>query len=235
MQAASSRYHAIVVQQACGQPQQLFVLAHGFGANAADLVPLAERIARAFPHSTVVSIEAPLAAGNPGGYQWFPLAGISEANRGERIRDAMPGFCAEIRAWQRDTGAIPAITALVGFSQGAMMALESTVGTEVIAARVVAISGRFAALPAQVPEQATFHLLHGKEDGVVPCRHTVDAAHRLLELGGDVTADIVPFIGHEIDDELIDLLLQRLRSHVPKRIWQEAMRDVPPPAPDTKN
>jgi phospholipase/carboxylesterase len=235
MQAASSRYHAIVVQQACGQPQQLFILAHGFGANAADLVPLAERIAKAFPHSTVVSIEAPHRAGNPGGFQWFSLAAISETSRVERIGDALPGFRAEVRAWQRDTGATPAVTALVGFSQGAMMALESTSGAEVIAARVVAISGRFAALPVQVPEQATIHLLHGKEDTVVPYRHTVDAAHRLLALGGDVTADIVPFIGHEIDDELIDLLLQRLRCHVPKRIWQEAMRDVPAPATDTKN
>ena len=43
----------------------------------------------------------------------------------------------------------------------------------------------------------------------------------------------VPFIGHEIDEELIDLLLQRLQSHVPKRIWQEAMRDVPAPGTDT--
>ena len=235
MQAPSSRYHAIVVQQASGEPQQLFVLAHGFGANAADLVPLAERIAKAFPHSTVISIEAPLPAGKAGGFQWFPLTDINETSRVERISDALPGFCAEIRAWQRDTGATPAVTALVGFSQGAMMALESTAGAEIIAARVVAISGRFATLPVQVPEQATFHLLHGKEDTVVPCRHTVDAAHWLLELGGDVTADIVPFIGHEIDDELIDLLLQRLRSHVPKRIWQEAMRDVPAPATDTKN
>jgi phospholipase/carboxylesterase len=235
VQAASDRYHAIVVQQACGQPQQLFVLAHGFAANAADLVPLAERIAKAFPHSTVVSIEAPLPAANHGGFQWFPLTDISESNRVDRIGDALPGFRAEVRAWQRDTGATPAITALVGFSQGAMMALESTSGAEVIAARVVAISGRFAALPVQVPEQATFHLLHGKDDTVVPYRHTVDAAHRLLELGGDVTADVVPFIGHEIDDELVELLLQRLRSHVPKRIWQEAMRDVPPPATDTKN
>ena len=235
MPAESSRYHAIVVQQASGQLQQLFLLAHGFGANAADLVPLAERIAKAFPHSTVVSIEAPLPAGNAGGFQWFPLAEISETNRVERIGGALPGFCAEVRAWQRDTGATPAVTALVGFSQGAMMALESTSGAEAIAARVVAISGRFAALPDQVPEQATIHLLHGKEDPIVPYRHAIDAAHRLLALGGDVTTDIVPFIGHEIDDELVDLLLQRLRSHVPKHIWREAMRDVPAPATDTKN
>ena len=111
----------------------------------------------------------------------------------------------------------------------------SAVGSTALAARIIAISGRFAALPESVPETATIHLLHGKHDDVVPYRHTVEAAQRLLHLGSDVTADIVPFIGHTIDDELIALLLERLRSHVPKRIWREALRDVPPPTSASKN
>ena len=90
-------------------------------------------------------------------------------------------------------------------------------------------------LPEQVPPTATIHLLHGKEDAVVPYRHTVEAAQHLLRVNADVTADVVPFIGHELAEELIGLLLQRLQSHVPRRIWQEAMRDVPAPGSDTRN
>ena len=216
-----------MIQRPAGRTEQLFVLVHGFGASAADLVPVGERLAKAFPASTVVSLEAPLPAGNPGGFQWFPLAGVTDANRPGRVADALPDFRGEINAWQRFLDVARDATALVGFSQGAIMSLESSVGPAWVAGRTVAIAGRFAALPAQWPEAVTAHLLHGKEDPVIPYRHTIDAAHHLLALGVDVTADVIPFIGHTIDDVIIELLLRRLQTHVPRRIWDEAMRDQP--------
>ena len=115
-------------------------------------------------------------------------------------------------------------TALAGFSQGAIMALEACVGSSPPAGRVIAIAGRFARLPEAVPASVTFHLLHGKADAAIPYRHTVEAAERLLALGGDVTADIEPFVGHEINEDIVRLALQRLTTHVPKRLWDEAMR-----------
>ena len=75
----------------------------------------------------------------------------------------------------------------------------------------------------------TLYLLHGKDDAVVPYRHTVEAAHRLLELGGDVTADVHPFVGHEIPEETMGVVLQRLTTHVPRRMWEEAMRAADEP------
>ena len=45
----TSPYRAVVVHQAPGVPQQLFLLLHGWGASADDLVPLGERLARGFP------------------------------------------------------------------------------------------------------------------------------------------------------------------------------------------
>jgi hypothetical protein len=41
-------------------------------------------------------------------------------------------------------------------------------------------------------------LMRGKEDQVMPCRHTVEAAPRLCDLDGGVTADVVPFPGHRV-------------------------------------
>jgi phospholipase/carboxylesterase len=231
----TTRYRAVVVQQAAGVPQQLFLLAHGWGADANDLLPLGQQLARAFPVSTVVSLQAPELAGDIGGFEWFSLANISDTNRIERVAAVLPAFCDEVRAWQQQTGTSAEATAIVGFSQGAIMALESTVAVDGLAGRAVGISGRFASLPERVPEKCTLHLLHGKEDTVVPYRHTVEAAQRLLQLQADVTADVVPFIGHELDEELVDLLLQRLKSHVPRRLWEEAMRDVPAPGTATRN
>lgn len=216
--------HSIVVQKSSGRPEQLILLFHGMGAAPDGLVPLGQRLAAAFPRSTVVSVAAPHGSGNPDGREWFPVAGITEANRVERVAQAMPAFLAEIRDWQRSVDVTPAVTALVGFSQGAIMSLEASATPSSPAGRVVAIAGRYARLPERAPAHTTIHLLHGKEDPVMPYRLVIDAAHRLRDLGGDVTADVVPFTGHEITAEIAELAVERLLGHVPKRMWEEALQ-----------
>ena len=59
-------------------------------------------------------------------------------------------------------------------------------------------------------------------DAVIPYSHTILGAERLVELGADVTADVIPFVGHEITQEIADLVIERLTTHVPQRLWQEA-------------
>jgi len=44
-------------------------------------------------------------------------------------------------------------------------------------------------------------------------------------LGGDVTADVLPFVGHEVNADIVDVMLERLQSHIPKRLWDEALRE----------
>ncbi len=212
---------SIVVQKAPGRPEQLILLFHGVGGHPEGLVPLGQQLAAAFPRSTVASIAAPNPSG--GGGEWFSVGGINEGNRVARVAAAMPGFVAEIRAWQQAADVTATVTALVGFSQGAIMALEAAVVAAPLAGRVIAFAGRFAQLPERAPAETTFHLLHGKEDPVIPYRHAVEGAQCLIDRGGDVTADVVPFAGHEINAELVELMLNRLSSHVPKRIWNEAL------------
>lgn len=202
------------------------LLFHGMDGRPEGMVPLARRLASEFPEGAVVSIRSPHSSGSSGGYQWFPVDGVTEENRPARIAGAMPVFLAEIGEWQRALDVTPAVTALVGFSQGAIMSLESIVTASPPAARVVAIGARFARLPDRAPANTTVHLLHGKEDAVIPYRLTIDAAHRLRDLGGDVTADVLPFVGHEINDEIADLAVERLRGYVPKRLWDEALRSA---------
>ena len=77
------------------------------------------------------------------------------------------------------------------------------------------------------PAAAERALLDGKQDDVIHYSHTVHAAERLVQLGADLTADVVPFTGHGISEELQDLLVERLRGHIPKHVWEEAMRNAP--------
>jgi len=144
----------------------------------------------------------------------------------------MPLFMAVIRQWQRDTGLGPEATVLVGFSQGAIMVLEAATraGDDLLAGRVVALAGRYAQLPETSPGTATLFLVHGKADEVIHYGFTVAAARHLVALGADVVADVIPFLGHGIDAGVLDLVARRLRSHVPKRHWDAAMRQGVPPS-----
>ena len=228
----------IIIQQPAGQAQQLVLLFHGWGSSAASMLPLGERLASAFPNAMVVAVNAPdAAAGQPPGssaYQWFSVQGVTEENRQARVDAAMPAFVACVEHWQAETGVPAEATALIGVSQGAIMALEASklaapmhdaVQTKLLFGRMLSICGRFATLPGAVAENVTIHLLHGKDDAVIPYSHTVNAAHHLRDLGGDVTAEVLPFIGHEIHPEFIELAVSKLSSHIPHRVWASALAE----------
>lgn len=200
----------LIVQPPNAGAQQLVLLFHGVGAGAADLLPVAQGLARALPQACVVSVQAPHASDVGSGFQWFSVHGIDEANRPGRIAAAMPRFVQTVRRWQKHSGLGVAATTLVGFSQGSIMALEATQGAERLAARVVAFAGRFAAPPRTASHETVLHLIHGEDDRVIPSRQSVDAAAQLAALGAHATLDLVPGLGHGIDARALDIATQRL-------------------------
>jgi phospholipase/carboxylesterase len=219
--------HTLVVQEPAFPAAQLFLLFHGGGGDAQAMAPLAARLTEEFPGAMVVAVAAPEASVGAPGFQWFDEQGVDDTDLATQVASAQPIFDACVRHWQRASGAQAPATALIGFGQGAIMALESSKSATPLCARVIAISGRYAQLPESVPEELTFHFLHGKEDTVIPYSHTVEAAHHLRDLGADLTAEVVPFIAHELHPDLIDIVLNQLTTHVPKRIWADAMKASP--------
>lgn len=194
---------------------ELLLLFHGVGASAQDLVPLGEALARARPRATVVSVEAPHPSALGRGREWFSVVGVTEENRPGRIASAMPLFLGAISHWQRLTGIPAGRTALVGFSQGAIMSLESTQATplpEPAAHTVVALAGRFAEPVRRAPQGVRFHLVHGADDGVVMARGSIEAERQLQALGATVTLDLIPGLGHGIDARALGHVLARLAS-----------------------
>jgi len=212
---------ALILQQPQPQAAQLILLFHGVGANAQSMAGLGQAYARAFPQAMVVALDAPFPSElAPGGWQWFSVVGVTEENRPQRVAAALPAFEYAVQYWQQQSGVDAAGTALVGFSQGAIMALASALRPEPVAARVVAIGGRFARLPEQpLHEGGSIHLLHGKADTVMPYSHAIEAAMRLKTLGADFTADVLPFIGHELHPDLVTLAVEKLQHHIPARLW----------------
>lgn len=209
-------------------PSLMFLLFHGVGGTPQAMAPLTQALAAEYPDALLVSIAAPhpFDGGGPG-RQWFSVSGITEDNRPRRVAAALPGFVATVRQFQ-DRHAMPwRRTALVGFSQGAIMALEAVQAEAQLAGRVLAFAGRHATPPGHAPADTCVHLLHGLDDRVVPPGPAIDAAERLVALGGDVTADVLPGIGHEPHPRLIAKAIEQLRGFLPKKVWRDALADAP--------
>src|SRR5262249_54436254 len=125
------------------------------------------------------------------------------------------------------TGVGPAATALVGFSQGALCALELAQVEDGLAGRVLAFAGRYATLPDHALQHTTLHFFHGAADAVIAADHARAAMQRIAELQGDATIDIAEGVGHELPKALADCAINRLRTHIPHRTWAAALGAVP--------
>jgi len=218
---------SLIIQEPADSAAQLILLCHAAGADAASLLPLGERLCEAFPRATIVSLQADAPAATPQGFEWFAMAGVSDENRAARVAQALPALQAAVRDWQARSGVAAAATALIGVSQGAEMVLEASKLQPMLASRVVAMGGRFTTLPDAPPAVTTIHFLHGKLDALVPYSHSVIAAHHLRDMGCDITAEVVPFVGHELHPDLIELAITKLSTHIAHHLWTAAQEAAP--------
>lgn len=220
-------FHGIELLPAAGPVRQLFILLHGVGGTASDLLPLAEALGAAFPQAACLLPDG-FSAFDAGtsGRQWFSIDGVTEDNRAARVAGAMPALHALVRQAQDRYKVMQPDTALAGFSQGAIMALEYAIAHDGSVGRVLAFSGRFATLPAQAPEFTTLHLLHGKDDRIVPVDLASSAYERLSQRLGDATLDVASSVAHEIHATLVDRAVYRLQTCIPLRTWKHALNSA---------
>jgi phospholipase/carboxylesterase len=209
------------------KPRQLFILLHGLGSEPSDLVPLAHRLRVAYPDAAFLIPDGAMPFDGGGtGRQWYSIKGMTEENRHERIAAGLPALHSLVRQAQDRLRILPTDTALVGFSQGANMALELSAIHDGIVGRILAFSGRYSKLPEKAPELTTLHLLHGEDDYVISVDHTRVAYDRLSALQGDATIDIASGVGHELHPVLVERAISRLQTCVPLRSWKRAMGDA---------
>lgn len=191
-------------------PRSLILLFHGVGSTAEDLVPLGQYIHASCVEAMVVSVAGTYPSPNGLGREWFPVSGITEASRPQRVREAMPAFLAEIQRWQQHTGFDAERTCLIGFSQGAIMAVEST-QSQVLAHRVISVSGRLAEAARHPARPVRFSFIHGNLDNVIAPSYSVKAAEQLLSLGADAQVDLVIGLSHGVDARAARLIVSALQ------------------------
>ena len=203
-----------------GSIRSVVVFLHGYGANGADLLGLADVLGEHLPDTLFVAPDAPESIpGMPFGYQWFPipwLAGSSEEEAARGMAAAVDDLNAFLDALLVDEDLLPEQMVLFGFSQGTMMSLHVAPRREDEIAGVVGFSGRLLnpeLLADEVQSRPPVLLVHGDADDVVPVQSLPEAAEALQQAGWqEVYAHIMKGTAHGIAPDGLSVALAFMRD-----------------------
>ena len=193
-----------------GKPEQLVVFLHGYGSNGEDLISLAPYLAPALPEAEFLSPNAPFPCEvNPfGGYQWFGLEERNAETRLQGTRQAAPILDTYLDEVLAARGLTEADLALIGFSQGTMMALHVGLRRANTLAGIVGYSGMLVApelLATELKSKPPVLLVHGMADQVLPFEAMGEAEAALKAQGIRVHAEGRPGLPHSIDQRGLEL------------------------------
>jgi phospholipase/carboxylesterase len=202
--------------------KSLVVFLHGYGADGADLLGLSDVLAPHLPDTVFVAPDAPEpCAGNPFGFQWFPipwLDGSSEAEAAAGLVASARDLNAFLDARLSDEDLAPSAMALVGFSQGSMMSLHVAPRRPEAVAGVVAFSGRLLVpdrLMAEAVVKPPVLLVHGDQDQMVPFADMDLAGQALVAAGFETYGHVMKGTGHGIAPDGLGAALRFLKDRLP--------------------
>lgn len=210
-----------------GPARKLVVLVHGYGADGNDLIELGAQWRNLLPDAAFVAPHAPgripgFPPGMMGGRQWFALdaydpnllrrdphqtAGVyaTMQRAAEQAAPALEDFlAAELEKHKLG----PADLALVGFSQGTMMALHVGLRRDPGPAGILGYSGALLGgeeLTRQIRSRPPILLIHGDADEIVPIEAMHAALHTLNQADCPARFHVSPGLGHGIDGQGLTL------------------------------
>jgi phospholipase/carboxylesterase len=186
------------VAERSGRP--LLVLLHGYGADERDLFGLTSYLPTDF---VVAAVRAPLAPPWPApGHSWYPIEGL-ESRDPTHVTDA----ATRVVEWL-DAAATGVAVGLLGFSQGAAVAIQALRLHPARFAFVVNLSGY--ATPGELPGDQELAELRppvfwgrGTRDDVIP-EFLVDHTTDWLPAHADLSGRVYPGLTHSVSEQELD-------------------------------
>jgi phospholipase/carboxylesterase len=204
-----------------GQATGLVVFLHGYGADGADLLGLADVLGPHLPGVAFVAPDAPEpCVGGGFGCQWFPIPwidGSAQAAADAGLDASVADLDAFLDARLAEEGLTADRLVLVGFSQGAMMSLHVAPRRPEAVAGVVAISGRLLRpdrLEAEAQVKPPVLLMHGDQDPVVPFGDMAKAGDALVAAGVQTYGHVMRGAGHGIAPDGLGVALQFIKERL---------------------
>lgn len=182
------------------EAESAVIAIHGRGADAADIINLAGEVA---PPGVVIL------APNAVGQTWYPYRFIEPIDRNEPYLSSALGLIDRLFARLAEAGIPPARVALLGFSQGACLALEYAARN---AQRYGAVIGYSGGLIGPLGETFDYP---GSLDGTpvflgcsdvdphIPLVRVEETAEVMTRLGAQVDLRIYPGMGHTVNEDEI--------------------------------
>lgn len=196
----------------------VIVFLHGYGADGADLLGLAEPLGRYLPDTAFYAPNAPEPCrNNPFGFQWFPIPWLDGSTEAQ-ARASMEKSVEDVNAFLDGVLAREGLNAdrmvVVGFSQGTMMALHILPRRDQVVAGIVGFSGRLLApeLLAEVKVRPPVLLVHGDQDQMVPFADMGLAERALSGAGFTVGTHAMRGTGHGISPDGLGAALAFVRD-----------------------
>jgi len=212
------------IEPRSGRASRLVVFLHGYGADGNDLIEIGRAWQKAMPEAAFVSPHAPEPCGMaPVGRQWFALTMRDPRERWTGVNKAAPALNAFLDAELARRDLTDRALALVGFSQGTMMALHVGLRRKQPPAAILGYSGLLvlpgdepAAIAAEITGHPPILLIHGDSDDLIPAEALFQSAQGLAALDIPVEWHLSQGVGHGIDGEGLrhggEFLIRRLAA-----------------------
>ena len=184
----------------------LFLMLHGYGSNASDLISLAPFLDERL---LVVSAEAPISLGG-GARAWFDLQFTALGLVGDlaQAQESLNGLKYFIREVVDSYGPDPTRIYVSGFSQGSIMSLAVTLTDPDLLAGTVLLSGKLPDLANEVQASTSkfvglpIFVAHGVHDQTLPIGLGREQREFLNELPFALTYKEYD-MGHEVNQQCL--------------------------------
>ncbi|MDZ4382931.1 MAG: phospholipase [Parvibaculum sp.] len=186
---------------ASGKAEWLVVFLHGYGSSGADLMSFAGYWQPSMPDVAFVAPDGPTPT-KDGGFQWIGKRPAGDPKLYEDAVAAAPQLYAFIDAELALENLDASRLALVGFSQGTVMALHLGLRRTVAPAAVLGYSGGLAGadkLKEEIVSKPPVMLVHGEQDALAPLYGMMTSVKALSEAGVACQGIPIPGLGHAVD------------------------------------
>ena len=199
------------------QPKKLVIFLHGYGSNAQDLISLAPEIQGHFDNIVFVSPNAPFSfegrANNA--YQWYSLVDRRDEVLLKGFYEALPILENFIKEQLQKFNLNYSDLILAGFSQGGMIALQSSIVRSKPVQCAISFSGyiiNHKNFNDEIKSRPPIFMTHGDQDSIVPLKAYKGSLQLLTDSGLSVDSYLAKGLGHGIDFNCIDKTIKFLQN-----------------------